>query len=70
MVTITLSTPGGGRQARHYPDAEAAVVALALTLTPEAVGRLRLDLHRVQLRLMGVPVTLPAADAPADPGAA
>lgn len=57
MVSVTLFTPGGGERTNHYADAADALLGLAATLTPEEVGRLRLDLHRVQLRLAGVAVT-------------
>lgn len=58
MVTVTLSTDAGnGSPARRYPDAEAAILALAGTLDPAAIGRLRMRLHEVQKARNGVAVT-------------
>ena len=50
MVMITMSDPAGERTVGPHPDPAAAVLWLASLLTPEEVGRLRLALHRVQLR--------------------
>lgn len=57
MIAIVTEHPAGGQTGAYYPDAAAAILALALTLTPEAVGKLRLELHKVQLRRLCVAVT-------------
>lgn len=64
MIQIVTDHPAGGRAGRAYPDARSAILALAGTLTAAEVGRLKLDLHTVQLALNGVAVVLPPKPQP------